>query len=154
AKELTSEQVAKIILYKEEMASILGAEEFERLQAENIFQISDAELIKRIAYDMKNEPNSWNGLSFLNSMNTKNWDRMLYKIIRLQPSGWEASYTQFVEFIKILKFNWFKPIPKLLKELEPYEIGIDEFFMLERKVTFKLTSLLSDVNVLQREILK
>ena len=154
AKELTSEQVAKIIMYKEEMASILGEEEFERLQSQNIFQTSDAELIKKIAYEMKNDPNSWNGLGYLNSMNTQNWGRMLFKIIRLQPSGWEASYTQFVEFVKILKYNWFKTIPKLLKELEPHEIGIDDFFKLERKVTFKLTSLLSDVNTLQKEILK
>ena len=42
----------------------------------------------------------------------------------------------------------------MLKELEQYEIGVDDFFKLERKVTFKLASLLSDVNILQKEILK
>ena len=87
-------------------------------------------------------------------MNTTNWDRMLYKIIRIQPGGWESEYTPFVEFVKVLKNNWFKSIPQLLKELEPYEIGVDDFFKLERKVTFKLSSLLSDINILQKEILK
>lgn len=152
--ELTKEQVAKIILYKQEMADFLGNEVFRRLQEENTFQTSDTELIKKIAFEMKSNPNDWNGLSFLNSMNTTNWDRMLYKIIRIQPGGWESEYTPFVEFVKVLKNNWFKSIPQLLKELEPYEIGVDDFFKLERKVTFKLSSLLSDINILQKEILK
>ena len=151
--DLTKEQVAKIILYKEEMAEIVGQETFERLQNENIFQSSDAELIKKIAYDMKINPNDWNGLGYLNSMYPSNWDRMLYKIIRLQPSGWESEYKPFVEFVKILRNNWFKSIPQMLKELEQYEIGVDDFFKLERKVTFKLASLLSDVNILQKELL-
>jgi hypothetical protein len=152
--DLTKEQVAKIILYKQEMADIVGQETLERLQAENVFQSSDSELIKRIAYDMKVNSKDWNGLGYLNSMYSSNWDRMLYKIIRIQPGGWESEYKPFVEFVKILRNNWFKSIPQMLKELEQYEIGVDDFFKLERKVTFKLASLLSDVNILQREILK
>jgi hypothetical protein len=152
--DLTKEQVAKIILYKQEMNEILGEEVYIKLQAENIFQQSDAELIKKIAIDMKTNPNEWNGLGYLNSMYTNNWDRMLYKMLRVQPGGWESEYKPFVEFVKILRNNWFKSIPQLLKELEIYEIGIDDFFKLERKVTFKLSSLISDVNILQKEILK
>ena len=152
--DLTKEQVAKIILYKQEMADIVGQETLERLQAENVFQSSDSELIKKIAYDMKVNSGEWNGLGYLNSMNPSNWDRMLYKIIRIQPAGWESEYKPFVEFVKILRNNWFKSIPQMLKELEQYEIGVDDFFKLERKVTFKLASLLSDVNILQKEILK
>lgn len=152
--DLTKEQVAKIILYKQEMADIVGEETLQRLQAENIFQSSDSEFIKKMAYDMKVNPSEWNGLGYLNSMYPSNWDRMLYKIIRLQPGGWESEYKPFVEFVKILRNNWFKSIPQMLKELEQYEIGVDDFFKLERKVTFKLSSLLSDVNILQREILK
>jgi len=152
--DLTKEQIAKIILYKQEMADIVGKDTFERLQAESIFQSSDSELIKRIALDMKINPHEWNGLGFLNSMFPFKWDRMLYKIIRLQPGGWESEYRPFVEFVKILRNNWFKSIPQMLQELEQYEIGVDDFFKLERKVTFKLASLLSDVNILQKEILE
>lgn len=152
--DLTKEQVAKIILYKQEMADIVGQETLERLQAENVFQSSDSELIKKIAYDMKVNSGEWNGLGYLNSMYPSNWDRMLYKIIRIQPAGWESEYKPFVEFVKILRNNWFKSIPQMLKELEQYEIGVDDFFKLERKVTFKLASLLSDVNILQKEIMK
>ena len=152
--DLTKEQVAKIILFKQEMEEIVGAEILERLKNENIFQSSDAELIKKIAYDMKNNPHDWNGLGYLNSIYPKDWDRMLYKIIRLQSSGWESEYKPLVEFIKVLRNNWFKTIPQMLNDLQEYEIGVDDFFKLERKVTFKLSSLLSDVNILQKEILK
>lgn len=153
-KSLTKEQVAKIILYKQEMAEILGEETFKKLLAENVFQSSDSDLIKKIALDMKNNPTDWNGLGYLNSGDRSQWDRMLYKIIRLQPGGWESEYKPFVEFVKVLRNNWFKSIPDLLKELEQYEIGVDDFFKLERKVTFKLASLLNDINILQKEILK
>lgn len=153
-KQLTKEQVAKIILYKQEMAELIGAAEFEKIQAENVFQNSDMELIKKIAMDLKANSDSWNGLGFLNSTNTENWTRLLHKIINLQAGNWKATHTQFVEFVKVLKHNWFKPIPELLRLLEPHDISIDAFFQLERKVTFDLASLLSDINTLQKVILK
>lgn len=151
--ELTSEQVAKIILYKKEMSEFIGAEVFSRLQSENVFQISDSELIKRIAFDLKSKPDDWNGLAYLNSQNPQNWDRLLYKIINIVPGGWESVHRTFVEFVKILRNNWFKSIPELLSELDKYDVGVDDFFKLERKVTFKLASLLSDINILQKELL-
>lgn len=152
--ELTKDQVAKIILYKQEMTDILGEESFQRLLSDTKFQTSDSELIKKIAIDMKVNPQEWNGLGYLNSKYTSHWDRILYKIVNLQPGGWDSSYKQFVEFVKVLRNNWFRTIPEMLKSLEEYEIGVDEFFKLERKVTFKLASLLGDVNILQKEILK
>jgi hypothetical protein len=152
-KELTKDQIAKIILYKEEMGQLLGKEVFERIQAENIFQLSDSELIKTIAYDMKNKPNEWNGLSYLNTFVPQNWERLLFKIINLNKAGWDFRFSKVVEFVKILRNNWTKSIPQLLAELEPFAIGIDDFFKLERKVTFKLSSLLNDINILQKEIL-
>ncbi|AJH14816.1 DEAD/DEAH box helicase [Myroides profundi] len=152
--ELTKEQIAKIIMYKEEMVNVLGLETFKKLQSENIFQTSDSELIKKIAIDMISNPDDWNGLGFLNNPYPKYWDRFLYKIINIVPSGWDTKHRTFVEFVKILRNNWFKSIPELLIELDKFEIGIDDFFKLERKVTFKLASLVSDINILQKEILK
>lgn len=153
-QELTKEQVAKIILYKEEMSNILGEEIYEKLRKENIFQSSDSEIIKKIAIDMKTNPDDWNGLGFLNSPYPKNWDRFLYKIIKIVPAGWDSKHGVFVAFVKILRNNWFKTIPELLVELDKHEIGVDDFFKLERKVSYKLASLVSDVNILQKEILK
>lgn len=151
---LTKEQIAKIILYQEEMSEILGVNVFNKFKEEGVFQSSNSELIKSIAVDMSKNPSQWNGLSYLNSTNTSHWDNSLYRIINLQPGNWETKSSTFVAFIKVLRNNWFKTIPELLKELEPYDISIDDFFKLERNVSFKFASLLKDVNILQKGILK
>lgn len=151
---LTREQVAKIISYQDEMGGILGVEVYNKLKEESVFQSSNSELIKAIAIDMSVNPESWNGLSFLNSIYRDQWDKSLYKIINLQLGIWETKSSTFVAFIKALRNNWLKSIPELLNDLEPHDIGIDEFFKLERNVTFKFASLLKDVNTLQKELLK
>lgn len=151
---LTKEQIAKLKLYNEEMAELIGIRVFEELKAESVFQSSNSDLIKTIAIDLTKKPEEWNGLNYLNEFKPDNWDRFLYKIIRLQPGNWESSYKTFVEFIKIIAYNWTKSIPELLKELEDYDVGIDDFFKLERNVTFKFSALLNDLNILQKKILK
>jgi len=151
---LTKEQVAKIKYYQDEMSELLGESVFRQLKEESAFQSSNAELVKSIAIDMSRDPESWKGLAYLNNFKPEQWDYNLYKIINLQPGNWESKYSTFVEFIKILSGNWSKSIPELLKELENHDIGINDFFKLERNVTFKFSALLKDVNTLQKRILK
>ena len=151
---MTAEQLAKLKVYEGEMNELLGVRVYDRLKSESVFQSSNSELVKHIAIDLTNNPTSWNGLHYLNEFKPKEWDRLLYKIINLQPGNWETYNKTFVEFIKIIAYNWKKSIPELLNELEEYDIGIDEFFKLERNVTYKFTSLLKDLNSLQKEILK
>lgn len=152
---LTKEQVAKIQIHKQEMSELLGIEVYERLREESDFQSSDAELIKAIAIDMAQNPEEWNGLGYLNDFkNADTWDKSLYKILNLKSGYWETKSSVFVAFIKILRKNWFYSIPDLLKLLEPYSVSIDSFFKLERNVSFKFSSLVKDVNTLQKEILK
>lgn len=151
---LSKEQVAKIKYYQEEMSELLGEQVFRQLKEESAFQSSNSELIKSIAIDMSRNPENWNGLAYLNSFKPNAWDYSLYKIINLQPGNWDVKYSTFVEFIKILSGNWTKSIPELLKELEPHDVGINDFFKLERNVTFKFASLLKDVNTLQKRILR
>lgn len=151
--KLSKEQISKIISFKEEMNDLLGEDSFKTLVKENSFQISDFDFIKGIANDMKAKPSEWNGLSYLNSDNVNNWDRLLYRIIVLQPGNWDTQYSKFVAFIKTLSENWTKTIPELLDELSEYDIGINEFFTLERNVSFKFASLANDVNELQKIIL-
>ena len=151
---LTKEQVAKLKLYNEEMSELMGIQVYEELKSESAFQSSNSDLIKSIAIDLTKNPDEWNGLYYLNEFKPENWDRLLYKIIKLQPGNWDCSYKTFVEFIKIMAYNWTKSIPGLLKELEDYDVGIDTFFLLERNVTYKFSALLNDLNTLQKRILK
>lgn len=151
---LTNEQVDKIGSLKKDMYQLLGKESYDRLLKDNVLQLNNADFIKNIAIDMKNNPSDWNGFGFLNSDNMENWDRFLYKIIGLQPGKWDIEYNKFVFFIKVLTKNWEKTIPQLLDELEDSGIDIDLFFKLEKNVTYKFAALLGDVNELQKEILK
>lgn len=153
AGQLTPDQVNEVESYRASMRTLLGDETFDRLFDDNSFQSSDSNLIRSIAIDMKRNPSDWSGLSYLNSYDVNNWDSFLYKIIKLLPSAWGIQYNKFVAFIKILSQNWNKSIPELLDDLEIYDIGIDDFFKLERNVTYKFASLVNDVNILQKEIL-
>lgn len=151
---LTKEQVAKLKIYNDEMAELIGVQVYEELKSASAFQSSNSDLIKTIAIDLTTNPDEWNGLYYLNEFKPENWDRLLYKVIKLQPGNWDTGYKTFVEFIKIIAYNWSKSIPELLKELEDFDIGIDKFFLLERNVTYKFSALLNDLNTLQKRILK
>lgn len=148
----SKESIKSIIQTKSELRDMLGVS-FDKLLRENVFQTSNTELIKTIAKDMIENPTEWNGLSYLNSEQCENWDRLIYKVIRLSPAGWEIQYNKFVSFVKVLSQNWELSIPELLDDLEDIDIDVDTFFKLEKNVTYKLSTLLSDVNELQKILL-
>jgi len=150
---LSKEQLANIIAYKEEMNSLLGYETFHRLQAEGAFKTNDPLLIREIASDIAMNPSDWLSITYLNSENPDEWDHFLYKIIKLKPAGWGVEYSKFVSFIKIASLNWHLTIPEILRNLSSSGITIDNFFELERNLTFKLSSILNDVNVLLSEMI-
>lgn len=149
---LTEEQIKAIKQQEAEMTALLGSELYSKIKAGEGFQTSNSTAMKNIAVEMKEKPYAWDKMSRL-SYSPDYWDAALYKLINIRPSWWDTSFSKFVAFIKILSQNWVKTIPELLYDLEPYDIGIDEFFRLERNVTFKLGSLLHDVDLLQKSIL-
>jgi hypothetical protein len=147
---LTDKQVERVIEYRDKMSSIIGNENFNRIRRDNVLQDSDADFLLDLASDMKDNPDEWKGLGFLNSANPADWDRMLYKTIGLKRSGWDAPYSRVVATVKVLSRNWTLEIPTLVRQLAGQGVGIEEFFQLERTVTFKLSALLSDVNELYK----
>lgn len=151
---LTDEQVGKIKKYDEEMSVILGKEVFEQLKSTSAFQSSDSNLIKAIATEIYNNQSKWNRLRWLNSDSPKEWESMLFEVLKLQSDAWDTTHTRFVHFIKIISNNWNRTIRELLKELKTYQIDLEDFFLLERNVCFKLAALLKDINTLQLCILR
>ncbi|TOJ55381.1 hypothetical protein CGI36_24625, partial [Vibrio parahaemolyticus] len=141
--ELTQEQIARIIAYKEDMEELLGEGRLNQLQKGGQLESSDSFLIHSIAKDLVTNKPTWSGLGYLNSSHPDDWENYLYKVIRLSPSGWGDKYGKFVGFVKVLADNWSLTIPQLLNRLEDLDIGIDQFFELEKNATFKLASLLN-----------
>lgn len=152
-KELTDKQLAKLLQYKEEMAQLMGQESFERLRNEGALISSDTELIGTIVLAIKNDPKF---LRSLTNLHTPSSDYCVWtlskKVLRLVPSGWEQGYAKFAECVRVLSSNWSLSIPELLDQLSEHDISIDQFFKIERDATFKLTALLNDINVIQKEI--
>lgn len=151
-RELSKEQLAKILLFKEEMSQIFGNETFERLKNEGLLISGDPELITTIVKAIIGDKRAWRALAFLNSTSNEKWAWILHRVIKLVPAGWDTTYTKFVEFIRVLSLNWSLSIPDLLDQLSERDVTIEEFFKMERTATFKLTALLNDINVLQKEI--
>lgn len=146
-KELTREQIIKIITYKDEMSELFGVDRFEKLQREGVFQNSDSYFILNIAKEIKENPDTWAGIGYLNSKNSSDWDSILYRALEHQNVA-GIKFGKFVAFVKILSQNWAKSIPELLSELDEYDLGIEEFFKLERNVAFGLSALLGDINTI------
>jgi hypothetical protein len=151
-KELTKKQLAKLLQYNEDMAQILGRESFDRLKGEGLLISGDTELIAAIALAINNDKKTWRGLATLNGSSNEYWAWILHKVVKLVPAGWDATFTKFVEFIRVMSSNWTLSIPELLDQLSEQDVTIEEFFKMERNATYKLTALLNDVNVIQMEI--
>lgn len=66
ADATSKERIKNIIATKSELKNLLGAS-FDKLLRDNVFQTSDALLIKTIAEDMLQNRTEWNGLANLNS---------------------------------------------------------------------------------------
>ncbi|GAK46788.1 conserved protein, partial [Tepidicaulis marinus] len=151
--QLTERQVERIIEYRTQMSSILGDENFARIKRENLLQDSDAEFLLRLATDMKNNPEEWRGFAFLNSRNPDDWDTMLYRVLRLKPGNWDAQFSKLVTTTKAIAHNWDNELFQLISSLKKEGIDIDDFFKLERTITYKLSALLSDTNELHKIII-
>lgn len=153
AELLKEEQIKKALEYKNEMISMLGEDGFKRLKKESVLQSSDADLVLSITREIYDDQESWKRLSFLNSTDPDQWDTMLYKVINLDPGNWGTKYGNFVGFIKALSNNWSSTIPELLRSIESMDLGIDNIFLLERTLAFEFSSLLQDVNTIQKIII-
>ena len=150
--ELTKEQLAKLLHYKKEMALIMGDESFERIRNEGELISSDTELIASIAFAIKNDQKLVRALANLYAQSNDYWVWTLCKVLKLVPGGWDATHTKFSEFVRALSGNWILSIPELLEQLSEHDVTIEEFFKMERNATFKLTALLNDINVIQKEM--
>ncbi|MDI9331172.1 MAG: DEAD/DEAH box helicase [Alphaproteobacteria bacterium] len=151
-KELTKEQLVKILKYKEDMAQILGQASFDRLRNEGALISGDTELIAAIAQAIISDKKTWRGLASLNASSNEYWSWILHKVIKLVPAGWDTTYTKFSEFVRAMSSNWSHSIPEILDQLSEQDVTIEEFFKMERNASFKLTALLNDVNVIQKQI--
>ncbi len=150
--ELSDVQLGKIDTYNREMTELVGGVTFARIMNESAIQTSNADLVRRIATELKRSPGNWHGFAYLNSANPEDWTWSLYKVLELEPGIWDVQYRKFVAFIKIVSRNWSSSIPNLLEELAEFDIDLESFFKLERNLTYKFAALLGDLNTIYKSI--
>lgn len=138
--------------FKSKMHSVVGIHLAAKLLSSSRLKTCDSKLILKIATELTQNKSEWKGLGFLNSNDPSQWEHYLYKLIKLDPGKWGIRYGSYVAFVKVLLKNWDLPIPDLISQLKEHNIGLEEFFELERNTTFKLASFLSDVAIIYNTI--
>ena len=157
---LSDKQIKKINEYKAEVDSYLGSSgDYDAIVKDGGFANSRSELVKKIAYEISNNPEKWNGLSYLNSDDPQQWERFIRQATYLDPGKWGVGphgqqHEKFVQFVMVMANNWITPVKELIKIFDDIDISPNEFFSLERKIAFNLSSLFSDINTIQKKILK
>lgn len=152
-QELTQDQIAAIITYKREMSDLLSEENYQALINEGSIENSDAQLLLKIARSISGNPEDWKRLNNLNSSNPVHWHKSLYKILEINGVKIGVPHKKLVNFICNIYKQWDLTFPTLMKNLEKYSISIDDFFKLERILTYNLASLLNDINTLQNKLI-
>jgi hypothetical protein len=149
--DLTREQEIKIIAFNDDMDDVLGQCIYNQILRDHSFQTFSPSRLRTIAIDMKNNSSKWNGIVYLNSLNPDDWDSNLYLILN-SIGAVGAKYADMVAYIKVISQNWNKTIPQMLPFLQGNGVTIEKFFEMERDVTFKVATMLKDVNLLYNHI--
>lgn len=143
---LSSDQVAAIEAFKHEIGQSVGTNDLDGFIASSQFQSNDTNQILKIASELKTGQ-GWSGLGYLNSRNPNDWERMLYRLLRLRPQMAGAPYSTFVALTKSLSENWALGIPQILAQTQA-DVTIEKMFEIEKNISFKLASLVGDINIL------
>jgi len=145
SQTLTRKQEIKIIAFQEEIDGLIGHSSYRQLIDGNKIQSLKSETTKKVIRHMKEFPSDWRGLAYLNSQDSNQWEKIIFQILPFAGDV-GTNYTGFVSFIRTLSASWDISIPSITSSLRSNGITIEKFFELERKVSFVLPALLSDIN--------
>ncbi len=81
-----------------------------------------------------------------------NGTRCCIKCSNLSPAVGILHGRSVVNVTKAIAYNWRDDLPQIISSLRQNGISIEDFFKLERTVTFKLSALLGDANELHKII--
>jgi hypothetical protein len=147
---LTKEQVAVIIAYKQELEELMSSEQMKTLMARGFLASSDYDLAKSIVIALKADPDSWNQLVNLNSNDKRRWSNALYKILRIKRL--HKNHVTLVDALILMASSWENGQAKTIEDAKSQGIPLDDFFKLERTISFGLATLIHDINSINREI--
>ena len=149
---LSDAQRNKAATFDRDVSTILNVSSVAALQREGKLQSSDANVIWKLVSSISSDPSSWRALANLNSANRASWEWVLFNAMNLSPAGWDAPYGKVVAFIKVVADSWTSTIPDMLRRLSSHGVTVEDFFKLERTVSYKMAALLGDINTIHGRV--
>lgn len=144
-QELPKDKQEEIKTFKEKMIALIGKEQYSRLRKLPKLK-NKKEVIIQLVKLLKEKNFDINAFNYLLSGNPEQWG-ILRKMAKISIFHINKQQNQFnmVELVKKLSLNWDKDISYLLKEMD---ISLDDFFQIENHISFKISSLFGDINIL------
>lgn len=149
--DLTDKELKKILQLKKQLIGILGKEDYLSYQKDRVFEDSGANQIIRVAKAIIYRNITQSDLRILNSDDPSKWLNSIAKILHYTSSNMDVKHTVFAQFVAIASNSWKRTIPDILEDLSRYDISIELFFKLEKKLSYNFSSLLNDINKLQKK---
>ncbi|MBK1963396.1 DEAD/DEAH box helicase [Campylobacter novaezeelandiae] len=125
---------------------LIGKDKFNLLKKEASLK-NDLEVIIKIIQILQSEDFNSEIFTYLFNDEPDKW-YILSKIATIREFHCKnINDINNVELVKKISRNWIKPLPELIKDMQ---IDLDDFFKFENHVAFKVASLFSDINILQK----
>lgn len=149
SETLTREQIIKIIAFQEEVDNSLGKGIYNRMINDSALKAYSGQEIRSVLSEILESDSSFKTLVMLNSNNVKDWNAPLRDVF-FHMGHMDLMDWQFIRFVKILSRNWELTLPQLFEELKTKGVPVDinNFFDLERIVTFDMSSALGKINTI------
>lgn len=145
--QLTEYELKRIFAFKREMADLLGINYSELISFQDL-DTSDRSSLQKIAHAIIANRLNYTKLNLLNA-SSDYWENSLWHILStISPSSLGVSYGDITKYILIVKENWFKTIPELLVDLDEHDLGIEDFFKLEKSISYNLSSFLKSIETI------
>lgn len=144
SKELTLEELGRIIEFKKGMANLLGVKYTDLVTFQDL-DTSDQSALQRIAHAVLSNKLEYKKINLLNA-GSDYWETSLWHILNVvRPANLGESYKNIIKYILVVKDNWTKTIPELLHDLDYYDLGIEQFFKIEKIINYNLSNFLKSV---------
>lgn len=149
--ELNQNQRDLIHQYRVDMENLIGAEHYDRLKDLPNVQAASPSLFKDIVETIVANPEWPTNHAALLRSNTYDWREPLEDVVSIFGGGNTRN-------IKIavwqLSYNWQLPTSTVISNLTQWGVSVDEFFSLERSVSFNLATTLALINVVRLELIE
>lgn len=154
--ELTPEQIAKIKEHEIEMDRLLGEGGYRQVIKEIASQNVSKSILTDIIKELGENTQAWKrGLMGLVSPSPSSWRKALFLMMPLlrRVKYFDGRYTQMVDIIQSFSHNWGQSIPELLQGLSKYNLSVEDYFDIEKLLSFNFVSLLHNINALAKRII-